>query len=275
MRQKHLAAAEELSDPVHSVHQGAFYYIERSFSLQTSFFHILFNEVENAFGEGVRKPLLNRARSPCRVLALLLVFAFQGCRQLNQSVCRVFPAVEQHIFHSLANVLGNIVVYGQLSGVHDAHVHSCVYCVVEERRMHRFTHPIVAPERERDVADPTAHQSVRERCLDSAACFQVREGIPVVLLNARGYRKDVGIEEDIFLRESDLFGENSVRPCTDIDFPFRRVCLPLFIKCHHDYCRTVPADQPGLFDERRFALLQTDRIHHSFALQAFQAGFNH
>ena len=46
----------------------------------------------------------------------------------------------------------NLFVDGQLAGVDDAHVQPGADGVVQERRVHRLAHHVVAAERERDVA---------------------------------------------------------------------------------------------------------------------------
>ncbi len=43
--------------------------------------------------------------------------------------------------------------------------------------------------------------------------------VVVVLFNAGCDREDVRVEDDIFWREANLFGEDFVRPTANLDFP--------------------------------------------------------
>lgn len=54
--------------------------------------------------------------------------------------------------------------------------------------------------------------------------------IVVVLFNAGGDREDVRVEDDIFWREANLFGEDFVRPTANLDFPCAGIGLSLFVK---------------------------------------------
>ena len=56
-----------------------------------------------------------------------------------------------HIFDPLAQVCGNFLVNRQLTGVDDPHIHARLDRVVEEHRVHRLAHRLVAAERERQV----------------------------------------------------------------------------------------------------------------------------
>lgn len=52
----------------------------------------------------------------------------------------------------------------------------------------------------------------------------------VVLFNASCDREDVRVEDDIFSREANLFGEDFVRPTANLDFPCAGIGLALFVK---------------------------------------------
>ena len=59
---------------------------------------------------------------------------------------------EHHVLDALAQLRGNVVVDRELAGVDDAHVHAGLDGVVEEHRVHRLAHRVVAAEGEGDVA---------------------------------------------------------------------------------------------------------------------------
>jgi hypothetical protein len=61
-----------------------------------------------------------------------------------------------------------IVVECELAGVDDAHVHAGLDRVVQEDRVHRLAHRVVAAERERDVRHAARDVRVRQGLLDLA-----------------------------------------------------------------------------------------------------------
>jgi hypothetical protein len=70
----------------------------------------------------------------------------------------VASACEDHVLDALAQLRVDFRVDRELAGVDDAHVHARADRVVEEHRVHRLAHHVVATERERDVADAAAHE---------------------------------------------------------------------------------------------------------------------
>ena len=70
--------------------------------------------------------------------------------------------------------------------------------------MDRLAHVVVAAEAEADVADAAAHLRVRQVLPDPVRGLDEVDRVVVVLLDARGDREDVGIEDDVFRRKSDL-----------------------------------------------------------------------
>ena len=55
----------------------------------------------------------------------------------------------------------------------------------------------------------------------------------------------------------------------------KRIGLAAFVESHHDHRRAVSPNESGLAQKFLFAILQRDRIDDPFALDAFQAGFDH
>ena len=70
-------------------------------------------------------------------------------------------AVEEDVLDVLEQVLRDVLVDDELAGVDDAHVHAGLDRVVQERRVHRLAHHVVAAERERQVADAAADLDAR------------------------------------------------------------------------------------------------------------------
>ena len=88
---------------------------------------------------------------------------FTVAGELDQPLGRVRPAVEDDVFDVLEQILRDVLVDDQLAGVDDAHVHAGLDRVIEERRVNRLAHDVVAAERERQVADAAADLHARDR----------------------------------------------------------------------------------------------------------------
>ncbi len=95
-----------------------------------------------------------------------LPFAFTVSANWMQPLGRVRPPVQEHVLDQLQQILRDLLVNRELPRVHDAHVQPRADGVVQERRVHRLAHRVVAAERERDVAHAAAHAAVRQVRLD-------------------------------------------------------------------------------------------------------------
>ena len=72
-------------------------------------------------------------------------------------------AVEDDVLAGLAQLRVDRVVDRELPGIDDAHVHAALDGVVEEHRMHRLAHRLVAAEGEGKVRDPAGDVDMRQR----------------------------------------------------------------------------------------------------------------
>ena len=72
------------------------------------------------------------------------------------------PAVEHHVLAGLAQLRIEVVVHRDLAGVDDAHIHAGLDGVIEEHRVHRLAHALVAAEGERQVRDAAGDVDVRQ-----------------------------------------------------------------------------------------------------------------
>ena len=120
-------------------------------------------------------------------------------------------AVEDDVLDRLAQLRLDLVIDRQVAGVDDAHVHARGDGVVEEHRVHRPAHRLVAAEAERDVGDAAGDPRVRQQLLDRARRLDEVDGVVVVLLDPGGDGEDVGIEDDVFGRKADLLGQQAYR----------------------------------------------------------------
>ena len=84
-------------------------------------------------------------------------------RERDHALRRVRPPVEDDVLDVLEQILRDVLVDDQLSGVDDAHVHAGLDGVEQERGVNRLAHHVVAAEREREVADPAADLHARAR----------------------------------------------------------------------------------------------------------------
>ena len=101
------------------------------------------------------------------------------------------------------------------------------------------------------------------------------DAVVVVLGNAGGDRKNVGVEDDVFGRKAHLLGEQLVGSCTDRGLALEGIGLPLLIEGHHDDgCAITPA-QPGLAQELGLAFFHRDAVDDRFALHAAQPSLDH
>ena len=149
LRQEHLARTEQVAHHVHAVHQRPFDHVQRPLGLEPGFLGVFHHIVGNAVHQRVRQPLLHGAFTPAQVLdlrsrAAALVFV----RDFQQPVRRVLAAVEDHVLNELPKLRGNFVINDEGRRVDDAHIHTRRNGVIEEHRVHRLAHRIIAAERE-------------------------------------------------------------------------------------------------------------------------------
>ena len=231
--------------------------------------------IHQAFDERMREPLLDRSVAPHLLVNRLLALLFDRLRKRDQPLGGVGPPVQEHVLHQLEQVLGNFLIHRQLPGVHDAHVQTGPYGMVEKGGMHRLAHGVVPAERERNIADPSADLAVREGGFDPPRGLNEIDRVVVMLLDARGHGQHIGIENYVLRREADLPGQDPVGAPADLHLAFQGVGLTRFVKGHDHDRSPVPLDQPGIVCERLLALFQTDRVHHGFALHALEARLDH
>ena len=224
----------------------------------------------------MRQAVAHRFVAPAQVFDALLAFlAFESVGDFQQAFSRVRAAIQHHIFDAFAQVGFQIVVQRQRAGVDDAHVHARFDGVVQKHDVDRLTHQLVAAERERHVGDAAGDMAQREAAFELARGFDEGHRVIVVFLNAGRDREHIGIENNIFGWKTNAFGQQRVGARTDLDLARDGIGLTLFVEGHHHHRRAVAAHQPRLTQEFRLAFLHRDGIDDAFALQTFQAGFDH
>ena len=230
----------------------------------------------DAVDQRVSQPLVDRLLAPGEIdLALLRLAAFVALGRFEQAVGRVGAPVEDHVLDQLAQLGIDIVVERKLAGIDDAHVHAGLDGVIEEHRMHRLAHPLIAAKGEGEVRHAARHMHVRQLGLDAARGIDIGAGVVVMLLDAGGDGEDVRIEDDVLGREADLLGQEIVGALADLEFALGRFRLALLVEGHDHDGGAVAADFARMLEERPLAFLQADGIDHRLALHAFQPGLDH
>ncbi len=194
--------------------------------------------------------------------------------EYEQPIGRVGPAIEDHVLDALQQVFRDFLVDLELARIDDSHVKACADGVVQEHRVHRPANNFLAAEAEADVADPARCLGQREAPLQFADRLKELDRIVVVLHHPGADDEDVRVEYDVGRVESNLFGQQLVSAFADGHLALGDVRLPDLVKCHDHNCRAIALDQPGLFEELLFALLEADRVDDALALETLQSRFN-
>jgi len=88
-----------------------------------------------------------------------------------------------------------------------------------------FAHGRIATEREADIADTTRDVAMRQGLLDDAGRFDEVQRVAIVLVDAGGNRKDVGVENDVFGREVESLAQQAIGARADRNLALAGVCL--------------------------------------------------
>ena len=214
-------------------------------------------------------------RTPLLVLDLrLLAVAGVVVGDLEQALGGVVAPVEHDVLDAFAQLLGDLVVDDERAGVDDAHVEPGPDRVVQEDRVDGLAHGVVAAERERHVRDAAGHVDAGQVLLDPPGGLDEVDAVVLVLLDARGDREHVGVEDDVLGREADLVDQDPVGALTDLLAALEVVGLALLVERHDDRRRAVLAAQLRLLAELLLALLHGDRVDDRLALEAVQTGLD-
>ena len=238
LRQEHAPRAEEVADDPHPVHQRALDHVERSCGRLARLLDVLLDEVDDPVHERVLEPLADRRLAPRDVLLPLDGRPLVAARELDEPLGRVGPAVPDDVLDVLEQLRLDVLVDHQEAGVDDAHVEAGADRVVEERRVHRLAHVLVAAEGERQVGDAAARPRAGAALLDERERLDERLRELVVLLDPRRDREHVRVEDDVLGREPRLLGQQvdtrarRSRPCA------RRVSA---CPCSSNAITTTPA----------------------------------
>src|SRR5690606_15337150 len=273
LRQKHLATAEQVAHHVHAVHQRPFDHVDGLVVLQPRFLGVFLDVAGDALDQRVGDARLHIGIAPAQILEVLGIAAGGVVRRdLHQTVGAIGAAVEDDVFHPLLELGGDLVIDGQLPGVDDAHGQPRLNGVVEEHRVNRFAHGLVAAEGERHVAHAAGDQRMGQLALDVAAALDEVDGVVVVFLDAGGNGEDVRVKDDVLGRESHLVDQYVIAALTDAAFLLQGIGLAGLVEGHHHHSGAILAAQAGLLDELALAFLEADGVDDALALDALEAG---
>ena len=146
--------------------------------------------------------------------------------------------------------------------------------MVEKHRVNGFAHGIIAAKRKAHVRDATADFCAGQVLFDPTRGVDEIDRVVVVLFNARGNGKNIGVKNDVFRCKAHLIHQDAVRAFADFNFSFVSVGLTFFIERHHHRRCTVTFDQFGLALEFVYAFFHADRVDNALALDATQARLN-
>ena len=217
--QEHLAGAEQVADDVHPVHQRALDDVDRALGGLPGLLRVLDDPVVDPLDEGVDEPVVDRSLPP-REVDLAAADAGETADpggQLGQALGRVGAPGKDDVLDALPKLRIEVVVDRELAGVDDAHVHARGDRVVQEDRVDRLAHGVVAAEAERDVRDPAGDLRAGQLLLDPPRRLDVLDGVPVVLVNAGRDGEDVRVEDDVLGREARRLRQEAVGALGDRD----------------------------------------------------------
>ena len=276
LRQEHLARAKQVTHHIHARHQRAFDHMERALGHLAGGFGVFFDEFGDAVDQRMFQPLFHRPVTPCQIADLFFArAAFEAGGDVEHPVGGIGAAVEDHIFAGRAQVGVDLIVDHQLACVDDAHIHPRLNGVVEKDRVHGFAHRVIAAKAERQVRHAARDMGVGQVLANPAGGFDEIDAVVVVLFDPGGDGEDIGVEDDIFGGEIQLFHQDAIGAGADVDLALIAVGLPGFVKGHDHDGSAIGHAEPRLMAEAVFAFLEADGVHHRLALDAFQAGFDH
>ena len=163
LRQEHLAGTKQIAHDIHSIHQRAFDDLQRPAKLEPGSFSVFDDELVQALHQSMFDPLRNGPGTPGGILdALLSALALESRRYLQQAFGGIRASGKNHVLHPLSQLRIDFLVNRKLARIYDPHVHAGANRVIQEHRVHRFAHRIIAAERKRHVTHASTDQGRRE-----------------------------------------------------------------------------------------------------------------
>jgi hypothetical protein len=187
---------------------------------------------------------------------------------------RIGSPVQHDVLDALAQLGVELVVHAELPRVDDAHRQAGANGVIQEDRVDRRAHRIVAAEAEAHVGNAARHLGVRQVLANPARRVDIVDGVVVVLVDAGGDGEHVRVEHDVLGRKPDAVDQQVITPAADSRLALEGVGLAFLVERHHDDRGAVTQDELRLAQERLLPFLERNRIDDRLALHALQAGLD-
>ena len=274
MRQKHLSGAEQIANHAHPGHKRTFDDIKWALAFLPRLLRVDIDVIDDSFDQRVLQAVFHTVRAPRFIFNRRLALRFYVLGKLDEPFGRVGSAIQQHIFHALAQPRLDLFVNGELTSIDNAHVESGPDRVKKKRRVHRLAHGVVSPKRKRNVAYTAAHARAWKIFFNPARRLDEIDRIVTMLLQTSCDSQDVWVENDIVRRETGALSQEFVSPRADVDLALECIGLALLIESHHDDGRAISPNESRLPKKFFLAIFQANRIDDRFALNAFQTRFD-
>mmetsp|Transcript_7282 Transcript_7282/g.22028 ORF Transcript_7282/g.22028 Transcript_7282/m.22028 type:complete len:1134 (+) Transcript_7282:306-3707(+) len=292
LRKEHLARAEEVADGAHAVHKRALDDVERPRIVpgHARLLGVTHHELVDTLNQRVAEAARHVHVAPtgalsCRSLdhsALLAQHAglglrIKGCGVFEHTLRGVVAAVEHEVLDVAEQLLVDVLVLvlDAVRGIDNAHIHARGAGVVQEHRVARTAHRLVAAEAERQVGHAARDLGARADALDLARGVDEVDSVVVVLRHARANRQDVRVEDDVLRVEAYLLDENAVRALAHAHLLLARRSLAVLVEGHHHHGAAVRLDHARVLEELLLSALERDRVYDGLALAALDAALHH
>ena len=273
LRQEHLSCAKHLTYAVHSRHKRAFDHLNGRAEHRHCIGQVTLHSVDNALYEHALHTLVGSERR-------LLAWGFGSNRHVarlylfgnsHEAFGSIVAAIQQHIVDSLTKFIGDVIDRHDGCCVHDGHVHTLSYCMVQEECVHGLTHAVVATEGERQVAHASAHFGSRQIGLYPLYSPYEIKSVIGMLLNAGSNGEDIGVKDDVTPLEAHLPGKQSVGTVAHFDASLKGIGLTFLVKSHDNHRRTHLLYVTRLLNKALLAFFKTDGVYNRPALHTLQS----
>ncbi len=146
--EEHLAAAKEVADDLHPVHERALDDLDRPVDDEPRLLGVGDDVVGDPMDERVGEAFGDRSLAPAEIHGLRRDLALHALGDLEETLGRIRPAREHDVLDPREQLRRDVGVLRERAGIHDAHVHAGVDRVVQEHGVDRLADAVVAAERE-------------------------------------------------------------------------------------------------------------------------------
>ena len=143
--------------------------------------------------------------------------------------------------------------------------------MIEENRVHGFTHLIIASESKGQVAYATTYMNSWQVVLNPLTRPNEISSISIVLIHTCSYGKHVRVNYDVAWFKPYILCKQFISPLRYIYSPFKRCGLSLFVEAHHHNSCSMLLDVRGTFQKHLFPLFERYGIDNTLSLDTFKS----